>query len=46
MKLIIQPIMGVHVGFELAEAQVEEEIINYLLIDIFIIRFQFAWYKI
>tara|TARA_R110000822_G_scaffold14005_3_gene49391 strand:- start:1551 stop:1691 length:141 start_codon:yes stop_codon:yes gene_type:complete len=45
MKLIISPIMGVHVGFELAEAEVEGEAIGYLLIDFFIIRFQIAWYR-
>tara|TARA_R110001606_G_scaffold379657_1_gene539805 strand:+ start:302 stop:448 length:147 start_codon:yes stop_codon:yes gene_type:complete len=41
----VLPIMGVHVGFELYEQGLEDTIISYLLIDIFVLRIQFAWYK-
>jgi hypothetical protein len=38
------PIMGVHLGFEIYEQEVEDFKIGYLLIDFLILRMQIAWY--
>ena len=45
MITTIQPICGVQVGFELTEAEVNDQEIGYVLIDLFILRIQIAWYK-
>ena len=45
MKITISPIMGVHLGFEFYDGEVEGNEIGYLLIDIFVCRVQLAWYK-
>jgi len=45
MRITCQPIMGMHVGFELFENTIEGNEIGYLLVDLFILRIQFAWYK-
>jgi|TARA_R110000751_G_scaffold192143_4_gene297736 hypothetical protein len=45
MRITLQPIMGIHLGFELYDGEAEGNEISYLLVDIFIIRIQFAWYK-
>ena len=45
MRLTIYPILGVHLGFEFTDGVVNDEAINYMLIDLFIVRFQFAWYQ-
>jgi len=44
MRLTIYPILGVHLGFEFTDGVIDNEPISYLLIDLFIIRCQFAWY--
>ncbi len=45
MRITIQPIMGVQLGFELYDSERNGQEIGYLLIDIFIARIQIAWYK-
>lgn len=45
MQVTFQPIMGIHIGFELAEAEVNGEDIGYLLVDLLVLRIQFAWYR-
>jgi hypothetical protein len=45
MNITYNPIMGIHLGFELYDGEVEGHEIGYLLVDIFVIRIQFAWYK-
>ena len=45
MSITVNPIMGIHLGFEFYEQEIEDNDIGYLLIDIFVIRIQFAWYK-
>jgi len=45
MKVTYNIICGVHFGFELTEAIIESKVISYLLIDIFILRIQLAWFK-
>ena len=44
MKFNYYPILGVHLGFEFTNGVVENNLISYLLIDLFIVRLQFAWY--
>jgi hypothetical protein len=44
MRLTIYPILGVHLGFEFTDGVANDEAVSYLLIDLFIVRFQFAWY--
>jgi hypothetical protein len=44
MRLTIYPILGVHLGFEFTDGVINDQPISYLLIDLFIIRCQFAWY--
>jgi hypothetical protein len=41
----MNPILGIQLGFELYDAEVQGHEIGYLLVDIFVIRIQFAWYK-
>lgn len=38
------PIMGVQVGFEFYEQEHKGNRVNYFLLDLFIMRVQFAWY--
>ena len=45
MGITLHPICGMQVGIELTEADVNNIRISYLLIDIFILRIQCAWYK-
>ena len=45
MSITFNPIMGIHLGFELYDAEREGNEIGYLLVDLFILRIQFAWYK-
>jgi len=45
MRIRLFPIMGVHIGFELYDSEIEGNEVGYLLIDIFIVRVQIAWYK-
>jgi hypothetical protein len=45
MSITYSPIMGIHLGFELYDGEIGGNEIGYLLIDIFVIRIQFAWYK-
>jgi hypothetical protein len=45
MITTIQPICGVQLGFELTEAEVDDQEIGYVLIDLLILRIQIAWYK-
>lgn len=44
VKFNYYPILGVHLGFEFTDGVVEGNPISYLLIDLFIVRLQFAWY--
>ena len=44
MRFSIYPILGVHVGFEFTDALMDNQPVSYLLIDLFIIRIQCAWY--
>jgi|TARA_R110000824_G_scaffold297205_2_gene485431 hypothetical protein len=45
MRVTLQPIMGVQLGFELYDSERDGNQIGYLLIDLFIARIQIAWYK-
>ena len=45
MNITVNPIMGIHLGFEFYDQEIEGNDIGYLLIDILVIRIQFAWYK-
>ena len=45
MRITLQPIMGIHLGFELYDYHVEDLEVVYLLIDIFVVRIQIAWAK-
>ena len=45
MAITAYPIMGVQFGFEFTEQLVDDNEVSYLLIDLFIIRLQIAWYK-
>ena len=45
MNITMNPILGIQLGFELYDGEAEGNEISYLLVDIFIIRIQFAWYK-
>lgn len=45
MITTFNPICGCQLGFELYEQEVNGQDISYLLIDLFILRIQFAWYK-
>jgi hypothetical protein len=45
MNVTVNPIMGIHLGFEFYDSVVNDDQIGYLLIDIFVIRIQIAWYK-
>lgn len=45
MTVTLHTICGMQVGIELTEAQVNEYIVSYILIDLLIFRIQCAWYK-
>ena len=45
MGVTLHPICGMQVGIELTDAEVNNIRISYILIDIFILRIQLAWYK-
>ena len=45
MITTMTPICGCQIGFELYDQEVNDQEIGYLLIDLFILRIQFAWYK-
>jgi hypothetical protein len=45
MLATLQPICGVQLGIELTEAEVEDKVISYILIDLLILRIQIAWFK-
>lgn len=45
MITTLQPICGVQVGIEWTEAEVNDEVISYILIDLLILRIQIAWFK-
>jgi len=44
VKFSYYPILGIHVGFEFTDSVVDDVPISYLLIDLFIVRIQCAWY--
>ena len=43
--MTVNAIMGLQVGFELYDSERDGDEIGYLLIDILVIRIQFAWFK-
>lgn len=45
MTVTLHALCGFQLGFELAENQVNDELISYLLIDLGILRIQCAWYR-
>lgn len=45
MRITMQPIMGIHLGFEFYDSEIEGNEVGYLLIDLLIVRVQVAWYK-
>lgn len=45
MITTIAPICGIQLGIEFYDQEVNGEDVGYLLVDLFIIRIQFAWYK-
>ena len=45
MRITVQPIVGIHFGFEFYDAIVDDNEVGYCLIDLFVIRIQIAWYK-
>jgi len=45
MITTLQPICGVQLGIEWTEAEVNDETISYILIDLLILRIQIAWFK-
>ena len=45
MSVSLSPICGVQVGIELTEGVINEKKIGYLLIDLFILRVQCAWFQ-
>lgn len=42
--MTIYPFIGMKIGFELTEGLQNDKLINYLLLDFFVMRLQFAWY--
>ena len=44
MRFSYYPILGVHVGFEFTNGVIDREQVEYLLVDLFVVRLQFAWY--
>ena len=44
MKFNIYPILGIHLGFEFTETLVDRELVEHLLVDVFVVRLQFSWY--
>ena len=45
MVVSFAPICGMHIGFELYDQEVEDIKVSYLLVDLFILRIQFATAK-
>lgn len=45
MITTLQPICGIQLGIEWTEAEVNDEVISYILIDLLILRIQIAWFK-
>ena len=45
MIATLQPICGVQLGIEFTEAEVNDQVISYCLIDLLILRIQIAWFK-
>jgi hypothetical protein len=45
MDIRLLPIMGIHIGFEFYEAEHNNDDIQYLLVDLLILRIQIAWWK-
>jgi hypothetical protein len=45
MITTLQPICGVQLGIEFTEAEVNDTIVSYCLIDLLILRIQIAWFK-
>jgi hypothetical protein len=45
MSITLSPICGVQFGIELTEGVINEKKIGYLLIDLFILRVQCAWFQ-
>lgn len=44
VRISVGPLCGFGVGFEFTQQVHDESVIDYCLIDIFILRFQVAWY--
>jgi len=44
MTVTVTTICGVQLGIELTDGFIEDKHIGYCLVDLFIIRIQFAWY--
>lgn len=45
MITTLQPICGIQLGIEWTEAEVNDEVISYILIDLLILRILIAWFK-
>jgi hypothetical protein len=45
MITTLQPICGVQLGIEFTEAEVNDQTISYILVDLLILRIQIAWFK-
>jgi len=45
MIATLQFICGMQVGIEFTEAEVNDQLISYCLIDLLILRIQIAWFK-
>lgn len=45
MITTLQFICGMQVGIEFTEAEVNDQVISYCLIDLLILRIQIAWFK-
>ena len=45
MITTLQLICGMQVGIEFTEAEVNDQLIGYSLIDLLIVRVQIAWFK-
>lgn len=45
MSISLSPICGVQFGIELTDGEINGKKIGYLLIDLFILRVQCAWFQ-
>lgn len=45
MVTTLQLICGMQVGIEFTEAEVDDKVISYCLIDLLLVRLQIAWFK-